>query len=125
MKSGESLKTILVGSGDTAGFCVGLPAWAQNRCPQLPLRPAGRRPAACPGAREWMFPLNAKAAAPPSTDDLGQGRPPAVRRPGPSTMVVPADATKGCGPWADAVNQAGQKPRRHQLCMGPLVTGFL
>src|SRR3989441_6236815 len=81
-------------------------------------------PAAAPaGAAPAMdVPLDIKAAAPPSTDELAKGDPGAVKT-GTVSDVVAADTKKGLT-LADLVNQAGQN-RIAINFVWTLITGFL
>src|SRR5205823_8610675 len=70
--------------------------------------PATPAPAAAPAtaAPAMDVPLDIKAAAPPSADDLAKGDPGGIKT-GTVSDVVAADAKKGLT-LADVVNQAGQ-----------------
>jgi Amt family ammonium transporter len=82
-------------------------------------------PAAAPAASAAPAmdqPLDTKAAAPPSADDLAQGDPGGTKT-GTISDVVPADTKKGVT-LADLANQAGQN-RIAINFVWTLVTGFL
>jgi Amt family ammonium transporter len=81
-------------------------------------------PAAAPAAAAPAMdvPLDVKAAAPPSTDELAKGDPGGTKT-GTVTDVVAADSKKGLT-LADLVNQAGQN-RIAINFVWTLITGFL
>src|SRR5258708_8726176 len=121
MKSSEGLKRCLLGVVILV-VLRGLPAWAQTAAP-APSGPAAAAPATpTPPGPVMDVPLDAKAAQPPSTDDLAKGDPGGTKT-GTINDVVPSDATKGVT-LADAVNQAGQN-RIAINFVWTLVTGFL
>src|SRR2546427_785229 len=106
----------------------GVTAFAQTPAPAAaPAEPAAQAtpaPAAAPaGAAPAMdVPLDIKAAAPPSTDELAKGDPGAVKT-GTVSDVVAADTKKGLT-LADLVNQAGQN-RIAINFVWTLITGYL
>jgi len=106
----------------------GVTAFAQTPAPAAaPAEPPAQAtpaPAAAPaGAAPAMdVPLDIKAAAPPSTDELAKGDPGAVKT-GTVSDVVAADTKKGLT-LADLVNQAGQN-RIAINFVWTLITGFL
>ena len=121
MKSGEGLKRILSAAILLLMLC-GLPAWAQTASPAASAPAAAPAAPPAPPAPAMAVPLDAKAAAAPSADDLAKGDPGGTKT-GTINDVVPADATKGVT-LADAVNQAGQN-RIAINFVWTLVTGFL
>jgi len=106
----------------------GVTAFAQTPAPAAaPAEPPAQAtpaPAAAPaGAAPAMdVPLDTKAAAPPSTDELAKGDPGGVKT-GTVSDVVAADTKKGLT-LADLVNQAGQN-RIAINFVWTLITGFL
>src|SRR5882757_10443339 len=118
MKSGKGLKRFSLAVVMLLVVLCGLPVWAQTAAP-APASAAAPPPA--PGPKIDV-PLDAKAAQPPSTDDLAKGDPGGTKT-GTVNDVVPADATKGVT-LADAVNQVGQN-RIAINFVWTLVTGFL
>jgi Amt family ammonium transporter len=82
--------------------------------------PVAPGPAAMPPAMD--VPLDIKAAAPPTTDDLAKGDPGGTKT-GTVSDVVAADTKKGLT-LADVVNQAGQN-RIAINFVWTLITGFL
>src|SRR2546427_7958079 len=106
----------------------GVTAFAQTPAPAAaPAEPPAQAtpaPAAAPaGAAPAMdVPLDIKAAAPPSTDELAKGDPGAVKT-GTVSDVVAADTKKGLT-LADLVNQIGQNKVAINF-VWTLITGFL
>jgi len=98
----------------------GLAAWAQSQPAPAASAPAAAAPPPAPAMDQ---PLDVKAAAPPSTDDLTAKGDPAGTSTGTVSDVVPADSKKGLT-LADVVNQAGQN-RIAINFVWTLVTGFL
>ncbi|MBZ5699483.1 MAG: ammonium transporter [Acidobacteriia bacterium] len=97
--------------------CFGLAARAQTPAPSAP---AAVAPA--PVAPAMAQPLDTKAAAPPSSDDLVKGDPGGTMT-GTVSDVVVSDSKKGLT-LADTVNQVGQN-RIAINFVWTLVTGFL
>jgi Amt family ammonium transporter len=91
-----------------------------------PVPPAQATPVPAPAAAAsgpaMDAPLDAKAAAPPSTDELAKGDPGGTKT-GTVSDVVAADSKKGLT-LADVVNQAGQN-RIAVNFVWTLITGFL
>jgi Amt family ammonium transporter len=98
-------------------FPLGIGAWGQA---QAAAPPAGSAAAAPAPAMD--VPLNVKAAAPPSADDLAKGDPGGTLT-GTVNDVIPSDSKKGVT-LADVVNQVGQN-RIAVNFVWTLVTGFL
>ena len=99
------------------------PQAAPAAAPATP--PAQATPATAPGAVSAPVmdaPLDVKAAAPPSTDELAKGDPSGTKT-GTVSDVVAADSKKGLT-LADVVNQAGQN-RIAINFVWTLITGFL
>jgi ammonium transporter, Amt family len=99
--------------------CATASAQAPAAAPQAAPAPAAA-PTAAPPAMD--APLDVKAAAPPSTDELAKGDPGGTKT-GTVTDVVAADSKKGLT-LADLVNQAGQN-RIAINFVWTLITGFL
>ncbi|HEX3741675.1 MAG TPA: ammonium transporter, partial [Terriglobales bacterium] len=98
-------------------FPLGIGAWGQA---QAAAPPAGSAAAAPAPAMD--VPLNVKAAAPPSADDLAKGDPGGTLT-GTVNDVIPSDSKKGVT-LADVVNQVGQN-RIAVNFVWTLITGFL
>src|SRR5262249_1343355 len=97
-----------------------LGAWAQNQPAPATTPPATAAPAKAGPAMD--LPLDIKAAAPPSADDLAKGDPGGTKT-GTVNDVVAACTKKGLT-LADVVNQAGQNRIAINL-VWTLITGFL
>jgi ammonium transporter, Amt family len=96
---------------------LGIGAWGQAQAPAPPAGSAATAPAPA-----MDVPLNIKAAAPPSADDLAKGDPGGTLT-GTANDVIPSDSKKGVT-LADVVNQVGQN-RIAVNFVWTLVTGFL
>ncbi len=90
--------------------------------PGTPPAQAAPAPAATPAVPAMDAPLDIKAAAPPSTDDLAKGDPGGTKT-GTVSDVVASDTKKGLT-LADTVNQVGQN-RIAINFVWTLITGFL
>ncbi len=104
-------------------FC-GLAAWGQEQTapPDSPPAAAAASPAATSVAPSMDAPLDVKAAAPPTTEELAQGDPGGTKT-GTVSDIVVSDSKKGLT-LADTVNQVGQN-RIAINFVWTLVTGFL
>jgi Amt family ammonium transporter len=114
-------------AGAVLSVLCGLTAFAQAPAAAPPAAPATQAtpaPAAAPAATGPAMdaPLDVKAAAPPSADDLAKGDPGGTKT-GTVSDVVAADTKKGLT-LADLVNQAGQN-RIAINFVWTLITGFL
>src|SRR5207302_8854289 len=90
--------------------------------PAAPPAPATPAPAAAVAAPAMDAPLDIKAAAPPSTDELAKGDPSGTKT-GTVSDVIASDTKKGLT-LADTLNQVGQN-RIAINFVWTLITGFL
>jgi Amt family ammonium transporter len=103
------------------GLTVFAQAPAPAAAPSAPA-PAAATPAPATGAPAMDVPLDVKAAAPPSADELAKGDPGGVKT-GTVSDVIPSDMKKGLT-LADVVNQVGQN-RIAVNFVWTLIAGFL